>query len=134
MARSAIIGSNQFASASLKGNAASLFLDDAYISAVQADELIAVTDREAAASFLAPAATAYAADVGSFAGGGEMPTPSDTGPTGALAAELVPGFDITTPSSQAAFTVGNVVVYRIGTGAAALTSAATAVFLDEFRL
>jgi len=31
-----------------------------------------------------------------------------------------------------AFTVGNLVVYRVGDGSAALTSAATAVFLDEF--
>jgi predicted extracellular nuclease len=33
---------------------------------------------------------------------------------------------------MAAFTPGNVVVYRVGTGSAALTSAATAVFLDEY--
>jgi hypothetical protein len=32
----------------------------------------------------------------------------------------------------AAFTAGNLVVYRIGTGAAALTSGATAAFLDEY--
>ena len=34
--------------------------------------------------------------------------------------------------SAAAFNAGNIVVYRVGTGAAALSSAATAVFLDEF--
>lgn len=32
----------------------------------------------------------------------------------------------------AAFTPGNLVIYRVGTGAAALTSAATPVFLDEY--
>ena len=39
-----------------------------------------------------------------------------------------------TPSSPnaAAFAAGNVVVYRVGAGAAALTSSATAVFLDEY--
>ena len=36
------------------------------------------------------------------------------------------------PSSAAAFTGGNIVIYRVGTGAAALSSAATAVFLDEY--
>ncbi len=33
---------------------------------------------------------------------------------------------------MAAFTPGNIVVYRLGTGAAALSSAATAAFLDEY--
>jgi uncharacterized protein len=33
---------------------------------------------------------------------------------------------------MAAFTPGNIVVYRVGNGSAALTSAATAVFLDEY--
>src|SRR5688500_4424962 len=33
---------------------------------------------------------------------------------------------------MAAFTPGNIVVYRVGTGAAALTNASTAVFLDEY--
>jgi len=116
----------------LSSHAASLFLDQDYITAVQAGELIAVTDRGAAASFLAPAATAYAAEGSSFAGGGEVPTPNDTGPSDALADGVVPGFDITTPSSQAAFTGGNIVVYRVGTGAAGLSNAATAVFLDEY--
>ena len=36
------------------------------------------------------------------------------------------------PVPAAAFIAGNIVAYRVGTGAAALTSAATAVFLDEF--
>lgn len=34
--------------------------------------------------------------------------------------------------SAASFTAGNLVIYRVGTGAAALSSAATAVFLDEY--
>ena len=33
---------------------------------------------------------------------------------------------------MAAFTAGNIVVYRVGAGAAALSSAATQVFLDEY--
>lgn len=37
-----------------------------------------------------------------------------------------------TPASAAAFATGNVVVLRDGTGAAALSSAATATFLDEY--
>src|SRR5437870_11935917 len=32
----------------------------------------------------------------------------------------------------AAFTPGNLVIYRVGDGSAAITSAATAVFLDEY--
>lgn len=35
-------------------------------------------------------------------------------------------------AAQVPFTAGNIVVYRVGTGAAALTSAATEVFLDEY--
>jgi beta-lactamase superfamily II metal-dependent hydrolase len=35
-------------------------------------------------------------------------------------------------ANAAAFTPGNIVVYRIGTGAAAITAAAQAVFLDEY--
>jgi beta-lactamase superfamily II metal-dependent hydrolase len=35
-------------------------------------------------------------------------------------------------ASAAAFTAGNIVVYRVGTGAAALGSTATAVFVDEY--
>ena len=38
----------------------------------------------------------------------------------------------TTHRPQAAFTPGNIVVYRVGDGAAALTNAATAGFLDEY--
>lgn len=38
----------------------------------------------------------------------------------------------TTPANAAPFTPGNLVVYRIGTGAAALTSASNEVFLDEY--
>jgi hypothetical protein len=34
--------------------------------------------------------------------------------------------------TPAAFTPGDIVVYQVGTGAAALTSAATATFLDEY--
>src|SRR5215470_11129777 len=34
---------------------------------------------------------------------------------------------------MAAFTPGDLVIYRVGTGSGALTSAATAVFLDEYR-
>ncbi|MBA3878807.1 MAG: hypothetical protein C0500_03720 [Sphingobium sp.] len=88
MARSGIIGSNQFASASLKGNAASLFLDDAYIAAVQAGELIAVADTVGAGFFLAPTPTAFSVDL------------SVTGPSDSLASNSVPAFDITTPSPQ----------------------------------
>ncbi len=44
----------------------------------------------------------------------------------------VPGVVFAPQDPQAAFTLGNVVVYRVGTGAAALSSAATAVFLDEY--
>ncbi|MCX6854678.1 MAG: hypothetical protein NTV80_07205, partial [Verrucomicrobia bacterium] len=33
---------------------------------------------------------------------------------------------------QTAFTPGNVVIYRVGTGAAALAATGTAVFLDEY--
>lgn len=36
------------------------------------------------------------------------------------------------PLPSAAFTNGNLVVYRVGTGSAALASSATAVFLDEY--
>jgi uncharacterized protein len=43
-----------------------------------------------------------------------------------------PAPDFAPQPSFAAFTAGNFVVYRVGTGAAALTSAATAVFLDEY--
>lgn len=39
-----------------------------------------------------------------------------------------------TPSYAAPFTPGNVVVYRLGNGSAALTSAATPVFLDEYSV
>lgn len=39
---------------------------------------------------------------------------------------------LTTASGQTAFTPGNVVVYRVGTGTAALANTATAVFLDEY--
>lgn len=39
-----------------------------------------------------------------------------------------------TTANAAAFTAGNIVVCRVGTGAAALTSAATAVFLDEYTI
>jgi hypothetical protein len=35
-------------------------------------------------------------------------------------------------ATQVPFTAGNIVVYRVGTGAATLTNAATAVFLDEY--
>src|SRR5687767_8535084 len=35
-------------------------------------------------------------------------------------------------AAQVPFTAGNIVVYRVGTGAATLTSAATDVFLDEY--
>jgi hypothetical protein len=35
-------------------------------------------------------------------------------------------------SAQVSFTAGNIVVYRVGSGAATLTSASTAVFLDEY--
>ncbi len=41
-------------------------------------------------------------------------------------------FLFSTQVFSAAFTAGNIVVYRVGDGAAALTSAATAVFLDEY--
>jgi len=37
-----------------------------------------------------------------------------------------------TPAHAAGFTEGNVVVYRVGDGAAALTNAATPAFLDEY--
>src|SRR2546423_2089570 len=36
--------------------------------------------------------------------------------------------------TQAAFTSGNLVIYRVGDGSAALGSAATAVFLDEYTI
>ena len=36
------------------------------------------------------------------------------------------------PLHAAPFTPGNVVIYRVGTGSAALTNASTAVFLDEY--
>lgn len=48
-------------------------------------------------------------------------------PLSVLAAAALPA-----AANAAAFTPGNVVVERIGTGAAALTNAATAVFLDEY--
>src|SRR6266511_2960287 len=38
-----------------------------------------------------------------------------------------------TPSPAAALTSGNLVIYRVGTGALALASSATAVFLDEYQ-
>ncbi|MCS3802233.1 T9SS type A sorting domain-containing protein [Niastella sp. OAS944] len=41
-------------------------------------------------------------------------------------------FSFFSASAQVAFTPGNIVVYRVGTGAATLTNAATAVFLDEY--
>lgn len=37
-----------------------------------------------------------------------------------------------TPSPKAAFSSGNLVIYRVGTGGGALASSATAVFLDEY--
>ncbi|MBY0284297.1 MAG: Ig-like domain-containing protein [Sphingomonas sp.] len=132
MARALLTNVDGFGLGGLSSNAASLFLDQAYISAVQAGELIAVTDRGGTASPFAPTATAFSADLGSLAGGGELTLPSDTGLTDALGSGVAPGFDITTPSSQAAFSSGNIVVYRVGTGSAALSSAATAVFLDEY--
>ncbi len=132
MARALLTNVDGFGLGGLSSNAASLFLDQAYISAVQAGELIAVTDRGGTASPFAPTATAFSAELGNMAGGGELTLASDTGPTDALASGVAPGFDITTPSSQAAFTGGNIVVYRVGTGAAALSGAATEVFLDEY--
>lgn len=133
MARALLTNVDGFGLGGLSSSAASLFLDQAYISAVQAGELIAVTDRGGTASLFAPTATAFSAELGNFAGDGELALPSDTGPTDALGSGVAPGFDITTPTSQAAFTAGNIVVYRIGTGAAALSSAATQVFLDEYN-
>lgn len=132
MARALLTNVDGFGLGGLSSYAASLFLDQAYISAVQAGELIAVTDRGGTASPFAPTATAFSAELGNMAGGGELTLASDTGPTDALASGVAPGFDITTPTSQAAFTGGSIVVYRVGTGAAALSSAATEVFLDEY--
>jgi predicted extracellular nuclease len=42
------------------------------------------------------------------------------------------GLSMATQALSAAFTPGNIVVYRVGDGSAALSSAATAVFLDEY--
>ena len=47
---------------------------------------------------------------------------------------VVPAPGTTPPATAAAFTPGNVVVVRVGTGAAALTTAATAEFVDEYTL
>lgn len=132
MARALLTNVDGFGLGGLSSNAAALFLDEAYISAVQAGELISVTDRGSTASFLAPTAAPFAAELGNMAGGGELTLASDTGPTDAFGSSVAPGFDITTPSAQAAFTGGNIVVYRVGTGAAGLSNAATAVFLDEY--
>ncbi|MCU1347361.1 MAG: polymorphic outer membrane protein, partial [Acidobacteria bacterium] len=45
---------------------------------------------------------------------------------------LIAAVSIAPPALAAAFTPGNIVVYRVGTGAAALGSTATAVFVDEY--
>lgn len=132
MARALLTNVDGFGLGSFSSNAASLFLDQAYISAVQAGELISVTDRGSAASFFAPTATALSAELGNFAGGGQLTLPSDTDPTDAVASGVAPGFDITTPSSQAAFTGGNIVVYRVGTGVGGLVNTGNPVFLDEY--
>lgn len=42
------------------------------------------------------------------------------------------GLTMATQAVSASFTPGNIVVYRLGDGSAALTNAATAVFLDEY--
>ena len=48
------------------------------------------------------------------------------------AAALFAAAGLATPSHAAPFGAGNLVVYRVGTGSAALTNAATATFLDEY--
>jgi len=55
-------------------------------------------------------------------------TDSEAGDAPAGAAIIEP----VSPTSFAAFTAGNIVVYRVGTGSGALAGTATAVFIDEY--
>ena len=66
------------------------------------------------------AATLFLVAIAFVAAGGQVP---------ALSHPVAPAVSL---RPQAAFTPGDLVIYRVGTGAAALSSAATPVFLDEY--
>ncbi|MCI1190002.1 T9SS type A sorting domain-containing protein [Hymenobacter sp. DH14] len=55
-------------------------------------------------------------------------------PTQAVALQAVAYQQVSSPTNATAFTPGNLAVVRVGDGSAALTSAATAEFVDEYTL
>ena len=55
-------------------------------------------------------------------------------PADAVALQLIAYQQVAAPSTATAFTPGNVAVVRVGDGAATLTTAATAEFVDEYTL
>ena len=106
---------------SVSDNRATVVLDRAYISAIEAGTLLGVP----AADTLPPVGTPSAGDFSAV-----------IEPQSAGAAQIESGAGIgllaTPPAPQAAFTTGSLVVVRVGSGSGALSSVATQVFLDEF--
>ncbi len=104
----------------LADNRASVVLDRAYISAIEAGTLLGLPVTDTQPPVGTPSAGDFSAVIAPQSGAGALSEGSAR--VGLLASP---------PEAQAAFSTGNLVVVRVGDGAAALTNAAAAVFLDE---